>query len=922
MIHAADTGGSVTLVSKGTIGLAGAVSAIDSTAGTISADAQDGTLKNSGTLTAGALASLTAHTDLNNSGSVTVSNGPAVLVATTGTLGQSGTVTATSGGTLTAQSTLSNSGLVSVSDANGVLALTSTASDVDTSGTIQTTGTAGAIRLTAHGSVNQTAGLIAAGSPDDTSTAGAPTVTLMAQTGTIAQSAGSILTNNSAGTISLSALASGITMGGIVSAGGTSGMVNLTAYSSILQNSGTILSGGSGTISAASGSATPNLLLVAQHGSIEQNAGALIQATGSAGVIGLQAAGNIGFAGSILARGGLPGPVIAASETHAGVWLNSATGSIIEDASSGLLETGLLVGNAGGSVSLTGSSGDVPNLGHFTAGGSFNLVDSQGLTVLAPVTAGSGSVTINVTGGGPGTLTNLSQIQGQTGVTLLSQGFVTNLGTIMSVSNDVSLIAGSFTLSNSGVVDAANNAVLSAGADIDNAAGATIAAGHFATLSAAGSINDSGRITAAGAGSAGSPSVQLVASGGAIDETGTGTISATDANGLIALNASSNIGIAGYIAATGANGRIALVSTSGSISELAATGLLRANSLTGSAAQGVTLNGTSASGNLIANLDSFSAGVDFALIDGQDLAVIGPVIANTGSVVIAATHFGGNPPSSLINQSTIQGQTGVTLTADANVTNQGTINAVSNDIHVTAGDGTLSSTGHINAGRLAELTALHGANMTLGGILSAPTIQAKAGDNLITLNSGISIRTNGTVRQYGTFQTLPPDAFTTEGAYFTAGSFQQLGAATVSTLSGTGNVMSVVVSKGPITFSASGLDAPDTWLILNGSNGSISGAINVKALDVVYTGNSGGSELTGLINNYNGHAAAGQANIEPTRNSKYHVNSCPIHSVNCVLLPTEGIPAANPLNEFFLGSFFNPQDEGDLLLPIVSDQDY
>ena len=52
------------------------------------------------------------------------------------------------------------------------------------------------------------------------------------------------------------------------------------------------------------------------------------------------------------------------------------------------------------------------------------------------------------------------------------------------------------------------------------------------------------------------------------------------------------------------------------------------------------------------------------------------------------------------------------------------------------------------------------------------------------------------------------------------------------------------------------------------------------------------------------------------------MNSCPIASVNCVLLPTEGVPAGNPLDEIFIGSFFNPQDEGDLLLPIVSDQDY
>ena len=56
--------------------------------------------------------------------------------------------------------------------------------------------------------------------------------------------------------------------------------------------------------------------------------------------------------------------------------------------------------------------------------------------------------------------------------------------------------------------------------------------------------------------------------------------------------------------------------------------------------------------------------------------------------------------------------------------------------------------------------------------------------------------------------------------------------------------------------------------------------------------------------------------------SNFRFNSCPIHSVNCVLLPTLGIPMANPLNDINIGSLYNPNDQDDLLLPIVSDQDY
>ena len=44
--------------------------------------------------------------------------------------------------------------------------------------------------------------------------------------------------------------------------------------------------------------------------------------------------------------------------------------------------------------------------------------------------------------------------------------------------------------------------------------------------------------------------------------------------------------------------------------------------------------------------------------------------------------------------------------------------------------------------------------------------------------------------------------------------------------------------------------------------------------------------------------------------------------MNCVLLPGEGVPTANPLNDINIGTLSNPNDDDDLLLPIVSDQDY
>jgi hypothetical protein len=41
-----------------------------------------------------------------------------------------------------------------------------------------------------------------------------------------------------------------------------------------------------------------------------------------------------------------------------------------------------------------------------------------------------------------------------------------------------------------------------------------------------------------------------------------------------------------------------------------------------------------------------------------------------------------------------------------------------------------------------------------------------------------------------------------------------------------------------------------------------------------------------------------------------------------VLLTTLTVPAASPLRDFIIGSFFDPSDEDDLLLPLVSDEVY
>ena len=71
-----------------------------------------------------------------------------------------------------------------------------------------------------------------------------------------------------------------------------------------------------------------------------------------------------------------------------------------------------------------------------------------------------------------------------------------------------------------------------------------------------------------------------------------------------------------------------------------------------------------------------------------------------------------------------------------------------------------------------------------------------------------------------------------------------------------------------------------------------------------------------------GQPASGAAGIQPGPNPAFRFNGCPIASVSCVLLPTEGIPQGNPLNDIDISTLAHTDEEGDLVLPIVSDQDY
>ena len=195
----------------------------------------------------------------------------------------------------------------------------------------------------------------------------------------------------------------------------------------------------------------------------------------------------------------------------------------------------------------------------------------------------------------------------------------------------------------------------------------------------------------------------------------------------------------------------------------------------------------------------------------------------------------------------------------------------------------------------------------------------------ITLANGAQIVTDGILRPLGPILStnLPTSTSNTNGgAYFAAASFAQSGVLNVSNLNGAANILRVDTTGATQLDPSTGVSGANTWLILGLTNGAVAtGVINVKALDVTYSGALGSASLSGTINNLTGQGAAGAANIVPSANANYKMNACAISSVNCVLLPSQGIPQHNPTSEIVFAVPYIPSvdDNQDIVVPLVTD---
>jgi hypothetical protein len=670
-----------------------------------------------------------------------------------------------------------------------------------------------------------------------------------------------------------------ITNNGGVSAGGNA---RLTAGASIVNNA-LVGSGLASTLTALGGDIT-------DYGGV--NAGTIASLTAQ---------------GTITQNAG----TITAAGTGNAVTLLAATGAIQQLTGATISAT-----NPRGTVNLTAATSIAEN-GNIIAGADA-LLTAQGADIMI---------------GGMG-------VHAGGNATLAARTDITDNGGIAATAGDASLTAGGSIFNNALVTSGLASTLTATNGDITEQGGVT--AGSTASLTAGGNIaQNAATITAAG------PGVTLTAQGGGITQASGATISATNATGSVTLNAAQGIALGGTLAATGSGAAVALSAQNGDITETnggARTGLIDATFLTGSAGGNVALDDP---GNQIGTLGAFAArGGALTLADGRTLNINGPVSATTSATISDPATVTVAPGGSITAPS-------VNLTA-ADIGIQGSV-AGANTVNLVATNTGITETGALIAGTLTvsapgivdlpgatplanhvaiignvtagDFTLNDGENLLIAGRLSAPKIHINDNGFALGMANGAAINTDGVARQLGpvVFNTLPTYEQHAAGAYFRAGSFQQVGTASVAPLNGgpTTFRLDITSASGNVMFSPSGgLTANTTDLIVDLTGGTLGGLIFVKTLDLRYVPGAGNANLSGSVNGLGGPTAAGVSYISPLPNPRYQINGCPITAVNCILLSVAAVPVINPLQDIYLGVLGNPQDDDDLLLPDVSERDY
>ena len=886
-----------------------------------------------------------------------VVSGGSLTMVDTGSLAISGPVSATNvavntvgTGAITDSGSITAAGTLALTSGSGGIGLGSGA--VVSAPTIDLNGGGGAITLTGNAMLGNAAALVdlttTAGGVSEAATAQIVATTLQSAAG-VTGSVGLVGTANA-----VANLANFVVTGGdftLLDTGnlGVAGPLSATNVSlttdgaSSITATGSILATANLHLTSGSGGQVTNVSGVSQGFNVPSGSGSIVLANGA--VVAAPFIGLSSGTGGLTLSGN-------AALGQAGALVDLATtGGITEAASSSLTAATLQsVNGVTGTTTLAGTANAVSTLSQFVvSGGNFSLLDTGALNVISTVSAGN--VTVTDTGAAPitvtgtlGATTKLAVTSGSGGVGLGNGAIVTGATIDLNGAGGPISLTGNARLGGAAaLVDVTTTA-----GGVSETTGATLTAATLSSVSGVG-----GSVALAGTANAVATIGPFAVTGGNFTLTNTGSfafnapVSATNiaattsGSGAITVNstvaANPTSGLLQLVSGTGGvvmngggvltGGTVDVTTTSGGITE-ASSAAINAGTLqsAGGVVGTVVLPGTA---NQIAAIGNFAipAGKGtFSLFDASALTVSGVLaadavsldalgnIAITGSVIDPAAGS-----VSLISANGAITETGTLVAALLSGSSGGNTSLTGS----TASTNQVTDLGNFSANG-GKFTLNDGVGLLISGTVDATTINIDVGTNAIVLGNGAGFITGGVGRPNGTLLVtqLPPAGTTTLGAYLTGGSFTQIGSSTVAGQGGGPSILSIDVT-GNIQFSTSGgLTGPGTWLVLGLTGGQATGTMVVEALDVSYSSSTAGSDLQATVNNYTGNAAAGAAFLGPTLDPNFHVNSCPIHSVNCVLLPTESLPTANPLNDIFFGSFFGPQDEGDLLLPIVSDEEY
>ncbi|MGB3269665.1 MAG: filamentous hemagglutinin N-terminal domain-containing protein, partial [Rhodanobacter sp.] len=533
----------------------------------------------------------------------------------------------------------------------------------------------------------------------------------------------------------------------IVNSAGLTTFANVTAASLVTDAGGGTLLGGnittSGTQTYNDAVTLGNDIVLATTNSAVKFASTVDNATTTARALTVNAGnGALTFGGIV--GGNATNGALGGLTTHSGSWsaggLNIGSGGLSVTTTGGgitqgskFVVTGLSVFNSGSdAITLENTGNDFQGAVSATGVG-VSIIDANDLAMATLSNGPNGEV--KLIAGGVLSLPLGAIATGNADLTLVSNGGPLITGDLSGA--NVSLTGLGLTLNN---VTTAGTLNLASGATISQAPGSIITAGTLTGSSVGstlltGASNKIGTLGSFTAANLALTNAQALTVTGPVD--GGVSTALTTTVGDLAINGA-------------VTGTTTTLTSGGAITE-GASGLITADTLTGSSVGNTTL----LRANQVAALGAFATGGDFAFNNAQSLTVNAAPSANGGLGNLTLTTTGAS--SDLVLASNLVGNT-VTLGSGRNISQTGGTIQATTLTGSSAGSTTLTGANHI--GTLGSFSAA-GFNLTNAQAL-AVTGPVDGGASTTLNTSGGDLAINGVVK--GTTTTLTSDSAITEGA--------------------------------------------------------------------------------------------------------------------------------------------------------------